>query len=207
MTIHEYGKENEKVVILIHPSIVMWDYFENVIPLMEGEYHLVIPALPGYDPDEKRNFTSIEEIAAELEKFLTQKKLTEISCVYGCSMGGAVVTRMLADNRLNIGSAVIDGGITPYHLPWFITRVIALRDFLMVSMGKIGGIKLLEKAFGTDDYSEEDLQYALKVLDMISVKTSLIPNGKEDGFETEKIGRGLPENNLYSFQREESAWR
>lgn len=39
MTIHEYGKEKEKVVILIHPSLVMWDYFENVIPLMEGEYH------------------------------------------------------------------------------------------------------------------------------------------------------------------------
>lgn len=36
MTIHEYGKEKEKVVILIHPSLVMWDYFENVIPLMEG---------------------------------------------------------------------------------------------------------------------------------------------------------------------------
>lgn len=97
MTIHEYGKEKEKVVILIHPSLVMWDYFENVIPLMEGEYHLVIPALPGYDPDEKSDFTSVEEIAAELEAFLIQKSLTEISCVYGCSMGGAVVTRMLAD--------------------------------------------------------------------------------------------------------------
>lgn len=171
MTIHEYGKENEKVVILIHPSVVMWDYFENVIPLMEGEYHLLIPALPGYDPDEKSNFTSIEEIAEELERFLAQKKLTEISCVYGCSMGGAVVTRMLGDNRLKIKSVVIDGGITPYQLPWLITRFIAMRDFLMVSMGKIGGIKLLEKAFGTDDYSEEDLRYVVKVLNMISAKT------------------------------------
>lgn len=78
---------------------------------------------------------------------------------------------MLADDRLKIKSAVIDGGITPYHLPRFITRFIALRDFLMVSMGKIGGIKLLEKAFDTDDYSDEDLRYVVKVLDMISAKT------------------------------------
>lgn len=171
MTIHEYGKENEKVVILIHPSVVMWDYFSYVVPLMEGEYHLVIPALPGYDPDKKNDFTSIEEIAAELETSLIQKKLNEISCIYGCSMGGAVVTRILADNRLDIKSAVIDGGITPYQLPRLITRLIALRDFLMVSMGKIGGIRLLEKAFSTDDYSEEDLRYVAKVLDMASVKT------------------------------------
>ena len=34
MTIHEYGGHNEKTVILIHPSAVMWDYFEYVIPLI-----------------------------------------------------------------------------------------------------------------------------------------------------------------------------
>ena len=70
MTIHEFGKENEKVVVLIHPSIVMWDYFEYVIPLLEKNYHLIIPALPGYDPDKKGNFTSVEAIARKLERWL-----------------------------------------------------------------------------------------------------------------------------------------
>ncbi len=27
MTYHEYGKENEKVIMLIHPEVVMWDWF------------------------------------------------------------------------------------------------------------------------------------------------------------------------------------
>ena len=70
MTIHEFGKENEKVVVLIHPSIVMWDHFEYVIPLLEKNYHLIIPALPGYDPDKKGNFTSVEAIARKLERWL-----------------------------------------------------------------------------------------------------------------------------------------
>ena len=35
MTIHEFGKENKETIILIHPSVVKWDYFENVIPLLE----------------------------------------------------------------------------------------------------------------------------------------------------------------------------
>ena len=38
-------------------------------------------------------------------------------------------------------------------------------------MGKFGWIKLLEKAFSTDELSEEDIDYAAKVLSMISYKT------------------------------------
>ena len=33
MTIHEFGTENTEIILLIHPSGVKWDYFENVIPL------------------------------------------------------------------------------------------------------------------------------------------------------------------------------
>ena len=35
MTIHEFGKGNDEIVVLIHPSAVMWDYCEYVIPLKE----------------------------------------------------------------------------------------------------------------------------------------------------------------------------
>ena len=49
MNIHEFGKENNEIILLIHPSVVKWDYFENVIPLLQEKYHLLIPALPGYD--------------------------------------------------------------------------------------------------------------------------------------------------------------
>ena len=171
MTIHEFGQENDKTIVLIHPSIVMWDYFEYVIPLLEKEYHLIIPALPGYDPDARDDFTSVEEISSELEKWLIGNGLKCVTCLYGCSMGGSIATRMLADNGINIQNAVIDGGITPYQLPWIVTRLIAVKDFLMISAGKIGGTKLLEKAFSTDEFSEEDVQYAAKVLKMISAKT------------------------------------
>ena len=171
MTIHEFGKENKSVVVLIHPSLVMWDYFEYVIPLLQDRYRLIIPALPGYDEDVPGDFTCVERIAEELADRLEARGLSEISCIYGCSMGGAVVTRFLADNRVKTRCAVMDGGITPYQLPRLVTRCIAVRDFLMVYTGKLGGIRLLEKAFTSDEYSEEDLKYIEKVLDHISAKT------------------------------------
>ncbi len=45
MTIHEFGKENQRVMVLIHPSLVMWDYFEYVIPLLMDRYGNLHPQL------------------------------------------------------------------------------------------------------------------------------------------------------------------
>ena len=171
MTIHEFGKENKQTIVLIHPSRVMWDYLENVFPLLEKKYHLVIPALPGYDPDVKSDYTSVERIAHDIEDRLIANNNGEAACIYGCSMGGSIVLKMLANNRVSVQSAVIDGGITPYQLPRIITRFIAVRDFLMIYLGKLGGAKLLEKAFSADEYSADDLAYIEKVLRMISAKT------------------------------------
>lgn len=172
MTTHEYGTDNGKNIVLIHPSVVMWDYFEYLIPLLEGKYHLIIPALPGYDENNpKQNFTSVEKIAEDLAEWLTSHNIQTIDILYGCSMGGSVVLRMLAEQKILVKSAVCDGGITPYQLPWIVTRLIAVRDFLMISMGKIGGLRLLEKVFSTDEYSKEDLKYVAKVFQLISYKT------------------------------------
>lgn len=171
MTIHEYGT-GKKVIVLIHPSAVMWDYFDYIIPLLKEEYRLIIPALPGYDEENpNENFTSVEEIAAVLLKWLMEHKIKTVDILYGCSMGGSIVLRMLAEQNIAVKNVVCDGGITPYQLPWIVTRLIALRDFLIIAMGKIGGLKLLEKVFSTDEYSAEDLKYIAKVLRFMSYKT------------------------------------
>ncbi|MDO4799373.1 MAG: alpha/beta hydrolase [Bacillota bacterium] len=171
MSIHEFGQHHPHKVLLLHPSVVMWDYFEAVIPLLEPHVHVIVPALPGYDPERPGDFTSIEDIARELELLWLEKGWGKVSGIYGCSMGGSIVIRLLANRKLPICHAIIDGGITPYQLPWLVTRFIALKDFLMIYLGKLGGIKLLERAFATDSYSPEDLRYIEAVLKKMSAKT------------------------------------
>ena len=75
MNIHEFGKKNNEIILLIHPSIVKQDYFENVIPLLQEKYHLLIPALPGYDFENDSDFTSVEQIGSVQE-------VTEIYMAY-----------------------------------------------------------------------------------------------------------------------------
>lgn len=171
MTIHEFGKENKEIIVLIHPSVVRWDYFERVIPLLERDYHLIVPALPGYDEEEKSDFTSVEQITWELNLWLKEEGLTEVYAVYGCSMGGSVALMAMLRQQIPIRHCIMDGGITPYELPWIVTRFIALKDYLMMMIGRAGGMKLLRKAFATDEYSEEDLQYVADVLKSSSSKT------------------------------------
>lgn len=171
MNIHEFGKGNSETIVLIHPSVVRWDYYEYVVPLLEQCYHVVVPALPGYDLDEDSDFTSVEQIAAELGDWLKINGCASVHAVYGCSMGGSIALMLAVGQAVQIDHCVMDGGITPYQLPWIATRFIAVRDYLMMMIGRTGGIKLLEKAFSTDEYSEDDLKYVADVLKHCSRRT------------------------------------
>ena len=83
MTVHEYGA-GEKIIVLVHPSVVMWDYFDYIVPLLEKEYRLIIPALSGYDEQNpNENFTSVEKIAAALSKWLAEHKIETVDILYG----------------------------------------------------------------------------------------------------------------------------
>ena len=78
MRIYEYGKENPECILLIHPSMVTWDYFAYVIPLLEKHYHLLIPALPGYDLNDDSEFSSVEQIASELADDILKRGIQEV---------------------------------------------------------------------------------------------------------------------------------
>ena len=133
---------------------------------------LMIPAMPGHDPDVPlRDYSSVEGIAGEIADWLERRGYDHVRCLYGCSMGGAVVMKMLAEGRIKADTAVIDGGITPYRLPKPVTYLIGVRDFLMIYSGKYLSVKALSSVFDPDKYSEEDLQYVKKVLDSMSARS------------------------------------
>lgn len=113
----------------------------------------------------------MEQIAAELGKWLKSNGCARVHAVYGCSMGGSIALMLAVGQAVQIDHCVMDGGITPYQLPWIATRFIAVRDYLMMMIGRTGGIKLLEKAFSTDEYSEDDLKYVADVLKHCSRRT------------------------------------
>ena len=172
MTIHEFGKENEETLVLLHPLGVRWDIFNSIVPILKKDYHIVIPAIPGFDPDmPEADFTSVEQIADEIADWFIDKGLSGVKCLYGCSMGGAVVTRILAVGKIEAAFAVIDGGITPYQLWKPLTYLIGIRDFIMLELGKHISLKALRSVFDAEKYTEDDIRYVKEVFDGLNAKT------------------------------------
>ena len=172
LTIHEFGQNNAKTIVMFHPLGVWWDIFEYVIPILEKDYHLIVPAIPGHDPDRpESDYTSMQEITDEMTDFLTDNALGHVDCLYGCSMGGGLVIKLLSEGKINTDLAIIDAGMTPYQLPKPITYLIGIRDFLMTMMGKYASIKMLGSVFDPEKYSQEDLLYVKKVLNSLSART------------------------------------
>lgn len=123
----DFGKEHTRVLLFFHASCMTWDFLADSIATLAKARHVIVPVLPGYDPDCGGDYTSIEEIAAETAAYLESCGLEEIDTVYGVSMGGSIVIRLLADGRLRIRHAVIDAGITPHTSP--AAYLYAVRDF------------------------------------------------------------------------------
>lgn len=172
MTIHEFGRENKELMLLLHPLGAQWDVFDFVTPYLSKEFHVVIPAMPGMDPDQPDTvYTSVEEIARELEDWLQRREYHTVNCLFGCSMGGAVAVRMLANAKITSKHAVIDGGMTPYRLPGLITRVIGVRDWCLLELGKHASVKMLSGFFPEEKYGREGLAYLKKCLAGMRAKT------------------------------------
>lgn len=172
MTIHEFGIEHLDIVVLFHPNCVWWEVFNLIIPILSHKYHLIVPAMPGHDTElPNTDYTSVEEIAEDMENWLIEHGHSRVRCLYGCSMGGSVVTRMIADSRIKYERIVIDAGMTPYQLPQLVTYFIAIRDWCMLEIGKHCSTKFFRGIFAPEKYSSEDLQYIKKVLKSLSSKT------------------------------------
>ena len=170
MNIHEFGQEHSERLLFLHASCTGWDFYEGSIRELSKQYHVIVPAMPGHDLTTDEDYTSVEEIAAELEQWLLERGYAYVHGLYGLSMGGSVVIRLLANGKIHSDKAVIDAGITPYQLPWIATRFIALRDFLMVELGKHSR-RLLELAYPPEKYGAEGLDWMERMLRHMSART------------------------------------
>lgn len=170
MNIHEFGQEHRECVLFLHASCTGWDFYEESLRLLAQRYHVIVPAMPGHDLTTDEDYTSVEEIAEALEDWLLERGYNRVRGLYGLSMGGSMVIRLLADNKIQFDKAVIDAGITPYQLPWILTRFIAVRDFLMVELGKHSR-RLLELVYPPDKYGAEDLDWMERMLRHMSTRT------------------------------------
>ena len=104
---HVLGEKHSMVIVMIHGTGMSWDMLMDSAEILREKYCVVLVSVPGHDPNTTEEFTSVEQVAGEIEAGLIEMGRSNIDLLYGLSMGGGIAIRILADNRLSIRRAVI----------------------------------------------------------------------------------------------------
>ena len=90
----EYGKENRDAIILLHGGGLSWWNYKKAAEILGTKYYVILPMLDGHASSDKE-FTSIEDNAAEIIEFIDMKFNGSVLMIGGLSLGGQILLEIL----------------------------------------------------------------------------------------------------------------
>lgn len=151
MRVLEYGKANPKTLLFLPCTAEPEWAFTASAALLAQDHHVLQIVYDGHG-ETGEDFISVEHTVDEITGWLHEHGIFSLDAAYGCSLGGACLTRLLAVGEVRVEQAIIDGGITPYQTPALLRRLACLRDFLGFKL-LAGSRKLLEAAYPPEKYT------------------------------------------------------
>lgn len=169
MEVLEFGDKSKRKIILIHgfqsPYQVWYRYIEHY----KKDFHIIVPIMPGHNPESKDDFISFAETAKILEDYYVSRYGKNVYAVYGMSMGGVLTATLWQNKTLCIDKVIFDGA--PLISFCGIIRKMMLRLYLSIThKTQQRDKKTLEQAVKSV-VSQENLNAFLKVLDNMSDAT------------------------------------
>lgn len=152
MHILEHGQGQEKTLLFLPCTAEPVWAFEKTVARLAQSWHVFQVVYDGHEPSYPGDFTSVEQTVDEITDYLRAQGVTCLNAAYGCSLGGACLTRLLALGELPVKRAIIDGGITPYQLPYLIRKLLLARDMLSFKLAA-NNRKILEAAFPPERFT------------------------------------------------------
>ena len=152
MKILEHGRENGNVLLFFPCTAEPVWAFEGAVRLLSQKWHVFQVVYDGHQPENPGDFTSVEQTVDEVVAYLKARGVARLDAAYGCSLGGACLTRLLALGEIPIRRAIIDGGITPYPYPYLLRRLRLALDVLGFKL-VANSRRILEAAFPPERFT------------------------------------------------------
>lgn len=152
MQILEHGQEHEHTLLFFPCTAEPVWVFEQTIALLSQKWHVFQVVYDGHQPEYLGDFSSVEETVDEVTAYLKSRGFARLDAAYGCSLGGACLTRLLALGEIHVGRAIIDGGVTPYQFPYPLRKLVLARDILFFKIAA-NSRKVLEAAFSPERFT------------------------------------------------------
>jgi len=91
----EYGKENSRVIIMLHGGGLSWWNYKETAEIFSDQLHIVMPILNGHSGSDA-SFTSIEDNAKEIISYIDENFGGSVLLIGGLSLGAQVLLEMLS---------------------------------------------------------------------------------------------------------------
>ena len=103
MKIYTFGAEDAPVLLLLPGTCCHWkSNFGAVIPLLADSFRVLCVSYDGFDETEQTEFPTMLEETEKIEAYLKTHCDGHIRAAYGCSLGGACLTRLLALGKIPV---------------------------------------------------------------------------------------------------------
>ena len=110
MKVLEYGNEQKKNLLFLPCTAEPAWAFTDSVKLLAQNYHVMQIVYDGHG-ETGEDFVSVETTVDEITDWLHAHGITHLEAAYGCSLGGACLTRLLALGRVPVERAVKHRGL------------------------------------------------------------------------------------------------
>lgn len=108
MNFRIYGKEEAPLLMLIPGLGVSCEIFLPLIDLLGDRFRIVAVEADGFTLGVHTRFTSVDDQAGQVIEYIRMQHGGKISCAYGLSLGGKILSRLLERNEVVIDHSILD---------------------------------------------------------------------------------------------------
>ena len=108
MDFKTFGKAGVPTIMLIPGLGVSYEIFMPLIEILEERFHIIAVQIDGFTLGSNTEFTSIDDQAIQVINYIQEIHSGKLDIVYGLSLGGKIVSRVLERNSITIHHAIMD---------------------------------------------------------------------------------------------------
>ena len=108
MEFHTYGEPDKQTLLLLPGLGVSHEIFLPLVELLKDRFHIVAAEIDGFLIGKSSRFTSVDDQAAQVNRYVQENFDGKMDVVYGLSLGGKILSRMMECNEIAINHAVMD---------------------------------------------------------------------------------------------------
>ena len=108
MEFHTYGEPDKQTLLLLPGLGVSHEIFLPLVELLKDRFHIVAAEIDGFLIGKPSRFTSVDDQAAQVNRYVQENFDGKMDVVYGLSLGGKILSRMMERNEIVVNHAVMD---------------------------------------------------------------------------------------------------